>query len=221
MVITASQIQWTSDVTKALASCKERGNRSALKSMKKKQVSTSSASSQPSHFTSCTIQALIAPVWPQVSLLQGYSELIRGNLAKVLRLKVVALVTVEVHARDVIDKLGRAGCSDANAFEWLSQLRLYWEKFKVPGGEEAIPGHGLVVLTQCLLPVLFGSTNRTSTTVSSDKPTHASSTATSIWATQDGSSSLRSLTGPVESCTVCWLYMKFKSLLSISLIIYC
>lgn len=65
---------------------------------------------------------------PQVSMLQGYSEMIRGNLSKVLRLKIVALVTVEVHARDVIDKLAKAGCSDVNAFDWLSQLRLYWEK---------------------------------------------------------------------------------------------
>uniref|UniRef100_A0A3B4BD93 Dynein heavy chain hydrolytic ATP-binding dynein motor region domain-containing protein n=1 Tax=Periophthalmus magnuspinnatus TaxID=409849 RepID=A0A3B4BD93_9GOBI len=65
---------------------------------------------------------------PQISMLQNYSELIRGNLSKVLRLKVVALVTIEVHARDVIDKLAKAGCNDVNAFEWLCQLRLYWEK---------------------------------------------------------------------------------------------
>uniref|UniRef100_A0A3Q1IX48 Dynein axonemal heavy chain 2 n=1 Tax=Anabas testudineus TaxID=64144 RepID=A0A3Q1IX48_ANATE len=100
MLITASQIQWTTDVTKALIISKERGDKSALKSMKKKQV----------------------------SMLQCYSDIIRGNLPKVLRLKIVALVTVEVHARDVIDKLAKAGCHDVNAFEWLCQLRLYWEK---------------------------------------------------------------------------------------------
>ncbi|KAK1890151.1 Dynein heavy chain 2 axonemal, partial [Dissostichus eleginoides] len=100
MLITASQIQWTIDVTKALFTCKERGDKSSLKSMKKKQV----------------------------SMLHCYSELIRGNLSKVLRLKIVALVTVEVHARDVIDKLAKTGCNDVNAFEWLSQLRLYWDK---------------------------------------------------------------------------------------------
>lgn len=67
----------------------------------------------------------------QVSMLQCYSEIIRGNLPKVLRLKIVALVTVEVHARDVIDKLAKAGCYDVSAFEWVSQLRLYWEKDQV------------------------------------------------------------------------------------------
>ncbi|XP_027143976.1 dynein heavy chain 2, axonemal isoform X2 [Larimichthys crocea] len=100
MLITASQIQWTTDVTRSLITSKERADKSSLKSMKKKQV----------------------------SMLQSYSEIIRGNLSKVLRLKIVALVTVEVHARDVIDKLAKAGCNDVNAFEWLSQLRLYWDK---------------------------------------------------------------------------------------------
>ncbi|XP_042256267.1 dynein axonemal heavy chain 2 [Thunnus maccoyii] len=100
MLITASQIQWTADVTQSLITGKERADKSSLKSMKKRQV----------------------------SMLQSYSELIRGNLSKVLRLKIVALVTVEVHARDVIDKLAKAGCNDVNAFEWLCQLRLYWEK---------------------------------------------------------------------------------------------
>uniref|UniRef100_H3DNF8 Dynein axonemal heavy chain 2 n=1 Tax=Tetraodon nigroviridis TaxID=99883 RepID=H3DNF8_TETNG len=100
MVITASQIQWTTNVTKALLTCKEREDNAALKSIKRKQV----------------------------SMLHGYSEIIRGNLSKVQRLKIVALVTVEVHARDVIDKLAKASCRDTNAFDWLSQLRLYWEK---------------------------------------------------------------------------------------------
>lgn len=64
-------------------------------------------------------------------MLQCYSETIRGNLSKVQRLKVVALVTIEVHARDVIEKMVKAVCKDPNAFEWMCQLRLYWEK--VPG----------------------------------------------------------------------------------------
>lgn len=38
MVITASQIQWTADVTKCLLTAKERGDRKILKVMKKKQV---------------------------------------------------------------------------------------------------------------------------------------------------------------------------------------
>ncbi|XP_054907024.1 dynein axonemal heavy chain 2 isoform X1 [Poeciliopsis prolifica] len=102
IVITASQIKWTSEVTRALNISKDRGNKSSLKSLKKKQV----------------------------AMLQSYSQMIREELPKVLRLKVVALVTVEVHARDVIDKLAKTSYIDVNAFEWLCQLRLYWEKDK-------------------------------------------------------------------------------------------
>nr|XP_040043942.1 dynein heavy chain 2, axonemal isoform X1 [Gasterosteus aculeatus aculeatus] len=99
-LITASQIQWTAKVTKSLLISKERADKSSLKSLKRKQVSK----------------------------LQCYSDIIRGNLSKVLRLRVVSLVTGEVHARDVIDKLAKAGCNDVNAFEWISQLRHYWDK---------------------------------------------------------------------------------------------
>lgn len=38
MVITASQIQWTADVTKCLLTAKERADKKILKVMKKKQV---------------------------------------------------------------------------------------------------------------------------------------------------------------------------------------
>lgn len=70
---------------------------------------------------------------PQVSILNKYSEAIRGNLTKIMRLKIVALVTIEIHARDVLEKLYKGGLMDVNAFDWLSQLRFYWEK--VAGGQ--------------------------------------------------------------------------------------
>lgn len=40
----------------------------------------------------------------------------------------MALVTIEIHARDVLAKLYKSGLMDVNAFDWLSQLRFYWEK---------------------------------------------------------------------------------------------
>ena len=61
-------------------------------------------------------------------LLNKYSEAIRGNLTKMQRAKLVALVTIEVHARDIIEKLAKVFCNDVSAFDWLSQLRFYWEK---------------------------------------------------------------------------------------------
>lgn len=43
-------------------------------------------------------------------------------------MQVVALITIEVHARDVIDKLTKSNCSSVNDFEWVSQLRFYWDR---------------------------------------------------------------------------------------------
>lgn len=71
------------------------------------------------------------PPVPQVSVLNKYSEAIRGSLTKIMRLKIVALVTIEVHARDVLEKLYKASLMDVSSFDWLSQLRFYWDK--VPG----------------------------------------------------------------------------------------
>lgn len=75
----------------------------------------------------CSVCSCLSPI-PQVSILNKYSEAIRGNLTKIMRLKIVALVTIEIHARDVLEKLYKSGLMDVNAFDWLSQLRFYWEK---------------------------------------------------------------------------------------------
>lgn len=66
-----------------------------------------------------------------MSILNKYSEAIRGNLTKIMRLKIVALVTIEIHARDVLEKLYKSGLMDVNSFDWISQLRFYWEKVQM------------------------------------------------------------------------------------------
>ena len=64
-------------------------------------------------------------------MLNKFSEIIRGNLTKMQRAKVVALVTIEIHARDVIEKLAKSNCNDVNGFEWLMQLRVYWDRVRI------------------------------------------------------------------------------------------
>ena len=39
-----------------------------------------------------------------------------------------ALIVIDVHAKDVVEKMWRSEVSDSQAFEWISQLRYYWEK---------------------------------------------------------------------------------------------
>lgn len=61
-------------------------------------------------------------------MLNKFSEAIRTNLTKNQRLKIVSLVTIEVHSRDIIEHLAKSGCSDPNSFEWLKELRFYWDR---------------------------------------------------------------------------------------------
>ncbi|XP_033219684.1 dynein heavy chain 2, axonemal [Belonocnema kinseyi] len=98
--ITSTQIQWTTDCTRTLTHCNILESKKPLKKLRKRQN-----------------QALAK-----------YSEAIRGNLNKLQRLKFKAIVVIEIHARDVIEKMYKINCQDVSAFEWLSQLRFYWEK---------------------------------------------------------------------------------------------
>ncbi|WIA33430.1 hypothetical protein OEZ86_006562 [Tetradesmus obliquus] len=98
MVITAGQMVWTAECEKALS--EPEGAKKALRVLKKK--------------------------W--ASYLNKLTAMTRSKLSKIERNKVVSLITLEVHARDVIEKLAKAGCSSTNDFEWVSQLRFYWDR---------------------------------------------------------------------------------------------
>ena len=54
--------------------------------------------------------------------------LIRGNISKAARVTVGALAVIDVHARDVQRKMAEAGVSDVTDFDWISQMRYYWEE---------------------------------------------------------------------------------------------
>ena len=52
---------------------------------------------------------------------------IRGDLIKLQRKTIVALVTTDVHARDIIDDLIDKGVTEKEDFTWQVQLRYYWK----------------------------------------------------------------------------------------------
>ncbi|XP_039313454.1 dynein heavy chain 1, axonemal [Solenopsis invicta] len=62
--------------------------------------------------------------------LEKLQKLIRGPQTEVQRLMLEAVITIEVHAKDVLYKLIQERVTNTNEFEWISQLRYYWVENK-------------------------------------------------------------------------------------------
>lgn len=63
-----------------------------------------------------------------MSILKRLSESAKETLNSIERKNVIACITIEVHARDIIDRITKSEVSAHNDFEWMRQLRFYFEK---------------------------------------------------------------------------------------------
>uniref|UniRef100_A0A8C1ZKF9 AAA+ ATPase domain-containing protein n=1 Tax=Cyprinus carpio TaxID=7962 RepID=A0A8C1ZKF9_CYPCA len=97
VALTCTQIWWTTDVGMAFSRLEE-GYENAMKEYYKKQVSQ--------------LNTLIT--------------MLIGQLTPGDRQKVMTICTIDVHARDVVDKIIQQKVENSQAFLWLSQLRHRW-----------------------------------------------------------------------------------------------
>lgn len=96
-VLTGTQIAWTDETEAALGDA-EAGNEDAVKNYEAK----------------CT------------SRLMDLIALVRGKLTKAQRTKIIALITMDVHARDIVHKLALERATSVECFLWKQQMRFYY-----------------------------------------------------------------------------------------------
>ena len=73
--------------------------------------------------------------------LQNLIKKIRGQLTKLVRNIIVALVTTDVHARDIIDEMYERQVRSCSDFVWQQQLRYYWTGFEGIEYDDCVINH--------------------------------------------------------------------------------
>ena len=140
LLITSGAIAWTKRCERALELITSGKDKHSLRSVRKRQV----------------------------SFLRHLTEMVRsGDIDDTNRSKVVALITTEIHNRDVIEKMLRSCCQDPDDFIWRSQLRFYFSSgiceiqqnnYDLPFGYEYQGNNGRLVVTpltdRCVLTLL-------------------------------------------------------------------
>lgn len=56
------------------------------------------------------------------------SKVRNPSLSKEIRNKIITIITIDVHSRDVVEKLLEKNINDKESFQWYSQLKFYWSK---------------------------------------------------------------------------------------------
>ncbi|XP_012629713.3 dynein axonemal heavy chain 6 [Microcebus murinus] len=98
VILTISQIMWCRDLTE----CLETENRNHIEALE--------------DFEKVNFERLNA-----------LAALVRGSLPKLHRNIITALITIDVHARDIVTELVESEVGTVDSFDWQRQLRYYWD----------------------------------------------------------------------------------------------
>ena len=53
--------------------------------------------------------------------------MVQGDLDRPMRQKIMCLITIDAHSRDIIDKLIQEKCTSSDDFQWQAQLKAYFD----------------------------------------------------------------------------------------------
>lgn len=55
--------------------------------------------------------------------------MVQGDLTPGMRQKIMCMITMDAHSRDIIEQLRDQGVKKPDEFQWQSQLKCYWDSF--------------------------------------------------------------------------------------------
>ena len=99
-VLTIDQVKWTTGVTESIAEIMRGKNKKALEEFLL--------------YSNKQINEMV--------------DLVKGQLDKLQRSVLGALIVIDVHAREVVTSMIKMRVENINDFEWTKQLRYYWEQ---------------------------------------------------------------------------------------------
>lgn len=119
IVATVAQIAWVL------------GTEATIRNMSSRSAGRGVPATEPSFMDSFyqdDVGSLEAWYNRNVEELDKLTMLVRSDLTKRERKIIVALVTTDVHARDIVETLRDENVDSLNNFTWQQQLRYYWQK---------------------------------------------------------------------------------------------